>query len=160
MGVSGCGKSTVGAALAARLGVPFADADDLHPPANIAAMTAGRALTDEDRWPWLDVVGSWLAAHASGGVMSCSALRRPYRDRLRSWSPALRLVHLDGAEPLIAARQRARSGHFMPTSLLASQLRTLEPLHPDEGGVRIDVGTSVESLVSDLAGLLAGSPAR
>ena len=151
MGVSGSGKSTVGAALARHLGVPFADADDLPPAANIEKMSAGEPLTDEDRWPWLDIVGEWLAAHADGGVMSCSALRRAYRDRLRSWAPGLRFVHLDGEASLIAMRQSAREGHFMPPSLQASQQRALEALDPDEPGVRVDVEATVEALVATVA---------
>jgi gluconokinase len=154
MGVSGSGKSTVGVALAARLAVPFADADDLHPAANIAKMSAGQPLTDEDRWPWLDIVGGWLAEHPGGGVMSCSALRRSYRDRLRDWCPGVRFVHLDGAAELIAARQAARAGHFMPPSLQASQQRALESLEPDEDGVRVDVRATVEALVTDVQTLL------
>lgn len=151
MGISGSGKSTVGAALAAHLAVPFADADDLHPPANIAKMSAGEPLTDEDRWPWLDAVGAWLAEHPDGGVMSCSALRRSYRDRLRGWAPGLRFVHLDGESSLIATRQAARVDHFMPPSLLASQQRVLEALDPDEPGVRVDVAATVEALVAGVA---------
>lgn len=151
MGVSGSGKSTVGAALARHLDVPFADADDLHPAQNIAKMSTGRALTDEDRWPWLDVVGQWLADHPEGGVMSCSALRRAYRDRLRTWSPQVRFVHLDGEASLIADRQSSRTGHFMPPSLQVSQQRALEALDPDETGVRVDVAATVDALVRDVA---------
>ncbi|MBI2702970.1 MULTISPECIES: gluconokinase [Mycobacterium] len=138
IGVSGSGKSTVGAALARRLGVAFEDADHLHPPANIDKMTAGEPLTDDDRYPWLDKVGEWLAAHPDG-VMSCSALRRAYRDRLRRYSPSARFLHLRGRPDLIAARLAARSGHFMPATLLQSQLDTLEPLGTDEPGVVIDI---------------------
>jgi gluconokinase len=148
MGVSGSGKSTVGAALAQRLGVPFADADDLHPAANIAKMSAGRPLTDEDRRPWLDAIGEWLAAHDErGGVMSCSALKRSYRDQLRQHAPRLRLLHLDGSPEVIQRRQASRPGHFMPASLLASQFATLEPLADDEHGVVLDVDQSVDAIV-------------
>src|SRR5215211_7106342 len=106
MGVSGSGKSTVGAALAQRLRVPFADADDFHPPANIAKMTAGEALDDDDRHPWLESIGQWLAAHAeTGGVMSCSALKRRYRDQLRQSAPTTEFVHLHGSRDVIARRQ-------------------------------------------------------
>jgi gluconokinase len=147
MGVSGSGKSTVGAALARRLGVPFADADDLHPEANIAKMSRGEALDDGDRHPWLDVVGAWLADHAGGGVMCCSALKRSYRDQLRHHAPGLQLVLLTGSREVIARRQAARPGHFMPASLLASQLATLEPLGPDEGGIVLDVDQSVDEIV-------------
>jgi carbohydrate kinase (thermoresistant glucokinase family) len=138
IGVSGSGKSTVGAALARRLAVPFEDADHLHPPANIAKMAAGEPLTDDDRYPWLDKVGEWLARHPEG-VMSCSALKRAYRDRLRRYCPVARFLHLDGRPELIAARLAARPGHFMPASLLRSQLDTLEPLGADEPGVVIDI---------------------
>ncbi len=148
MGVSGSGKSTVGAALAQRLGVPFEDADDLHPAANIAKMAAGHALDDDDRRPWLDAVGEWLADHdASGGVMSCSALKRAYRDQLRGHAPRLELVHLDGTREVIARRQASRPGHFMPASLLDSQFATLEPLAPEEHGVVIDVDQGIDAIV-------------
>ncbi len=147
IGVSGSGKSTVGAALAQRLRVPFADADDLHPPANIAKMSAGHALDDHDRYPWLEKVGEWLAAHPEGGVMSCSALKRKYRDQLRHHAPHLRFVLLAGSIEVIARRQASRPGHFMPTSLLHSQFATLEALQPDEDGVVLDVDQSVDDLV-------------
>jgi len=147
MGVSGSGKSTVGAALAQRLRVPFEDADDLHPPANIAKMAAGHALDDADRHPWLDIVGGWLADHPDGGVMSCSALKRKYRDQLRGHAPDVRFVLLAGSAEVIARRQASRPGHFMPASLLASQFATLEPLEPDEGGVVLDVDQSVDAIV-------------
>jgi gluconokinase len=148
MGVSGSGKSTVGAALAQRLRVPFADADDFHPPANIAKMTAGHPLDDDDRRPWLESVGEWLAEHEQGGgVMSASALKRRYRDQLRSHAPRVEFVHLDGRPEVIARRQASRPGHFMPASLLASQFATLEPLDPDEHGVAIDVDQSIDDIV-------------
>ncbi len=148
MGVSGSGKSTVGAALAQRLRVPFADADDFHPRANIAKMTAGHALDDDDRGPWLTAIGEWLVEHEeSGGVMSCSALKRRYRDQLRSHASGVEFVHLDGTEEVIARRQASRPGHFMPASLLASQFATLEPLDADELGVVIDVDQSIDAIV-------------
>ncbi|HME74690.1 MAG TPA: gluconokinase [Mycobacterium sp.] len=147
MGVSGSGKSTVGAALASRLGVPFADADAFHPAANIAKMAAGTPLTDDDRYPWLDAVGQWLADHEGGGVMSCSALKRTYRDRLRSHCPRIEFLHLTGSPELIARRQAGRPGHFMPSTLLQSQFDTLEPLAPDEHGLALDVGSSADSIV-------------
>jgi gluconokinase len=148
MGVSGSGKSTVGAALAQRLRVPFADADDFHPDANIAKMTAGHALDDDDRGPWLTSIGEWLAAHEQGGgVMSCSALKRRYRDQLRSHVSHVEFVHLDGTQEVIARRQASRPGHFMPASLLASQFATLEPLDADEDGVVIDVDQSIDDIV-------------
>lgn len=147
MGVSGSGKSTVGAALARRLGVPFADADAFHPPANIAKMAAGTRLADDDRYPWLDAVGQWLAHHDEGGVMSCSALKRRYRDRLRSHCVHIEFLHLTGSPDLIGRRQAGRPGHFMPSSLVESQFETLQPLDPDEHGMAVDVGQSVEAIV-------------
>ncbi|MCW2711942.1 MAG: gntK [Marmoricola sp.] len=148
MGVSGSGKSTVGAALAQRLRVPFADADDFHPPANIAKMTAGDALDDDDRQPWLETIGEWLREHeGSGGVMSCSALKRMYRDQLRRHAPTTEFLHLDGTHEVITRRQASRPGHFMPASLLASQFATLEPLAPDENSVVIDVDQSIDAIV-------------
>lgn len=147
MGVSGSGKSTVGAALARRLGVPFADADAFHPRANIAKMAAGNPLTDDDRYPWLEAVGQWLADHEDGGVMSCSALKRGYRDRLRSHCPRIEFLHLTGSPELIGRRQAGRPGHFMPSALVKSQFDTLEPLAPDEHGIALDVESSVERIV-------------
>ena len=147
MGVSGSGKSTVGTALAHRLAVPFADADDLHPAGNIAKMTAGQPLDDADRIPWLELVGNWLAAHPDGAVMACSALRRSYRDLLRRHCPRLRFVHLSGSPEVIARRAADRRGHFMPPALLSSQFDTLEPLSSDENGVALDVNLPVEQLV-------------
>ena len=147
MGVSGSGKSTVGAALARRLGVPFADADDFHPEANIAKMAAGKPLTDDDRYPWLDAVGQWVADHQDGGVMSCSALKRRYRDRLRLHCPQIEFLHLTGSPETIGRRQAGRPGHFMPAGLEKSQFDTLEPLEPDEHGIALDVGQSVDSIV-------------
>jgi gluconokinase len=150
MGVSGSGKTTVGAALAQRLGVPFADADDFHPPANVAKMSAGIPLDDADRWPWLRIIGEWLAEHATGGgLVSCSALRRAYRDVLREAAPQVRFVHLHGSREVIARRVAGRPGHFMPASLVDSQFATLEPLQPDEAGVTLDLDRSVDDLVSD-----------
>ncbi len=154
MGVSGCGKSTIGAMLAARVRVPFADADDLHPASNIEKMAAGIPLDDADRLPWLDLVGTWLAEHSAGGVMSCSALRRAYRDQIRSRCPAAVFVHLTGSRELITARQAARTGHFMPTSLLDSQFATLEPLQSDESGFTVDIEPGEETIVDEIvAGL-------
>ncbi len=148
MGVSGSGKSTVGAALARRLRVPFADADDLHPRANIEKMTAGHPLDDEDRRAWLDEVGKWLAGHRNGGVMSCSALKRRYRDHLRAHCPTAGFLYLSGSPEVIGARQAARKGHFMPTALLDSQFDALEPLESDERGVVVDVGQDIDHIVA------------
>ena len=147
MGVSGSGKSTVGAALAQRLRVPYADADDFHPPANVAKMSSGEPLDDDDRYPWLEAIGEWLAAHPGGGVMSCSALKRKYRDQLREHCGEIEFVHLYGSTEVIGKRQASRPGHFMPPSLLASQFKTLEPLEPDERGVTIDVDQNIDGIV-------------
>ena len=154
MGVSGSGKSTVGAALAQRLRVPFADADDFHPPANIDKMTTGQALNDDDRYPWLEAIGEWLAARcADGGVMSCSALKRKYRDQLRRHCPNTIFLHLAGTPEVIGRRQASRPGHFMPASLLVSQFDTLEPLQRDEGGVTVDVDQDIDSIVESYLAL-------
>lgn len=150
MGVSGSGKSTVGAALAQRLQVPFADGDDLHPAANVTKMAAGLPLDDDDRRPWLDAVGRWLAEHeAPGGVIACSALKRAHRDRLRSHASGVTFLHLDGDHELIARRQGHRPGHFMPASLLTSQEQTLERLGPQERGVAIAVEQPVDRIVQE-----------
>lgn len=151
MGVAGSGKSSVGSALAERLGVPYGDADDFHPPANVRKMAAGTPLNDEDRAPWLDAITDWLAKRArsgggNGGVVSCSALKRRYRDRLREASDDVFFVHLDGPAPLLAERMSGRRGHFMPSSLLRSQLDTLEPLQSDEPGTAVSIDGSVEEV--------------
>lgn len=139
MGVSGTGKSTVGRALATALGVEYAEGDDLHPAANIAKMSAGIPLTDEDRAPWLDEVAAWLAERsAQGGVISCSALKRAYRDRLRAAAPDAFFLHLAAPRDELARRMTGRTGHFMPSSLLDSQLAALEPLAGDEHGSTVD----------------------
>jgi gluconokinase len=156
MGVSGSGKSTVGAALARRLGVPFADADPFHPAANVAKMAAGTPLDDDDRRPWLDAVGQWLADHGDG-VMSCSALKRRYRDQLRSYRTDIAFLHLTGSPELIGARQAGRPGHFMPSSLVTSQFDALEPLDPDEYGMVIDVGQSVDTIVGAFVNFLVSA---
>jgi gluconokinase len=155
MGVSGSGKSTVGAALAQRLRVPFADGDDFHPPANVDKMTAGQALDDDDRYPWLEAIGQWLADHHDGGVMSCSALKRKYRDQLRRHCADVEFLHLSGTPEVIGKRQASRPGHFMPASLLQSQFATLEPLDPDERGTAIDVDLNIDSIVDNYVELTA-----
>jgi gluconokinase len=155
MGVSGSGKSTVGAALAQRLRVPFGDGDDLHPPANVAKMTAGQPLDDDDRYPWLEAIGEWLADHHDGGVMSCSALKRKYRDQLRRHCADVEFLHLSGSPEVIGKRQASRPGHFMPASLLQSQFATLEPLEPDEHGIVIDVDQDIDAIVDDYVALSA-----
>lgn len=140
MGVAGTGKSTVGPLLAAELGVPFAEGDDFHPPANVEKMSAGTPLDDDDRRPWLDAVGAWARGRAGlGGVVSSSALKRAYRDRLRAGAPEALFLHLTGDRALIQERMADRTGHFMPTALLDSQLATLQPLQADEAGVSVDV---------------------
>lgn len=162
MGVSSCGKSTVGELLAFKLGVPFKDGDELHPSENIAKMTSGQPLTDADRLPWLGLVGQWLAAH-DGGVIACSALKRSYRDRIRAAAPHVVFVHLHGTRELMAARMAARPGHFMPTTLLDSQFRDLEPLEGDEPGRVFDVAEK-PGVIADTAAawvrgaLAAGQP--
>lgn len=135
MGVSGSGKTTVGTRLAAARGWPFLDADDLHPPANVDAMRSGRPLTEAQRDPWLAAVAAWIGDRERAGedaVVACSALRRAHRDRLRAGHPSVRFLHLDVPAAELRARLARRAGHFMPASLLDSQLAALEPLEPDE----------------------------
>ncbi|MEU5779106.1 gluconokinase [Streptomyces venezuelae] len=150
MGVAGTGKTTIGPLLADRLGVPYAEGDDFHPPENIQKMSSGTPLTDDDRWPWLDAIGFWAHGRAGlGGVVSSSALKRSYRDRLRAAAPdvdSLVFVHLTGDRALIEDRMSHRQGHFMPTALLDSQFATLEPLGADEVGVGVDVAGSPEEI--------------
>ncbi len=147
MGVAGTGKTTIGPLLAERLGVPYAEGDDFHPPANIAKMSAGTPLDDSDRWPWLDSIGRWAHGRAGlGGVVSSSALKRSYRDRLRAAAPGAVFLHLTGDRELIEERMRERRGHFMPTALLDSQYATLEPLQEDEAGVSVDVSGTPEDI--------------
>lgn len=139
MGVAGCGKSTVAGLLADRFGWPLGEADDWHPAANVAAMTAGIPLIDADRAPWLLAVRDWIDAQGGDCVLTCSALRRSYRDVLRTAGARVRFVHLDGSRDELAARLAARTGHFMPLSLLDSQLAALEPLGADEDGVVVGI---------------------
>ncbi|MEU1282374.1 gluconokinase [Streptomyces sp. NPDC005805] len=147
MGVAGTGKTTVGPLLAAALGVPYAEGDDFHPPANIAKMSAGTPLDDEDRRPWLDAIGAWAHERAGlGGVVSSSALKRDYRDRLRAAAPDAVFLHLTGDRELIERRMSQRRGHFMPTALLDSQFATLQPLGDDEAGVAVDVTGTPEEI--------------
>ncbi|MFF2194201.1 gluconokinase [Streptomyces sp. NPDC058157] len=149
MGVSGTGKSTVGGLLAEALGVPYAEGDSFHPAANVARMSAGIPLEDADRWPWLDAVGAWVRGRgAGGGVVAASCLKRAHRDRLRAAAPqtSVVFVHLTGRRPLIEARMAARTGHFMPVSLLDSQFAALEPLRADEPGFAVEVSGTPEEV--------------
>lgn len=155
MGVSGCGKSTFGAALGGALGIPYRDGDDLHPPANVEKMRAGIPLTDDDRWPWLDRVAATLRDEAPV-IVGCSALRRAYRDRIRAGAGGpVQFVHLTGSREVIAARMADRKGHYMPPSLLDSQFATLEPPGPDEA-ISIDIDQSLTRLISQILPLLKG----
>ncbi|MCW4457916.1 gluconokinase [Microbacterium sp. MPKO10] len=150
MGVSGSGKSTVGAQLAEVLDVPFIDGDGLHPESNIEKMAAGTPLTDTDRWPWLAEVGRVLrdsGESGEGAVVACSALRRAYRDAILDAAPDALFVHLTGDHDVLARRMSGRSDHFMPTTLLDSQIDTLEPLDSDEPGITIDIDQSVDGVV-------------
>ena len=153
MGVTGSGKSAVGTVLAERMGVPFADADDFHSPANVAKMRAGVPLDDNDRLPWLRAIGEWLAAHEeSGAVVTCSALKRAYRDILREAAPGVTFLHLDGDIETVRRRVADRPGHFMPESLVQSQFDALEPLQEDERGVVVDLGLAVDEIVGRFLG--------
>jgi gluconokinase len=149
MGVSASGKSSVAAGLSGALGLAWIDADDLHPVENVAKMASGIPLSDDDRWPWLDRAGEELSRGAAGGgaVMACSGLRKAYRDRLRTHAPGAIFVHLTGTPALLAQRAAARADHFMPASLLASQLALLEPLEPEERGLAIDVAAPLTDIV-------------
>ncbi|MBB5855279.1 gluconokinase [Amycolatopsis umgeniensis] len=147
MGVSGSGKTTVGTALAERLGVDYAEADTFHPQANIDKMSSGHPLNDEDRQPWLEAIADWIRHHRdSGGVVTSSALKYRYRDILRGGSDVW-FLHLHGDRDLLASRMKTRSGHFMPVSLLDSQLADLEPLQPDEFGLIADIAKTPEEIV-------------
>lgn len=154
MGVAGCGKSSVGAALGPVLGAAYLDGDDLHPAGNIAKMQAGIPLTDADRAPWLAEVGALLAPPGRR-IVGCSALKRAYRDLIRDRAGApVTFVHLAGSRELIAARMAARTGHFMPTALLDSQFATLEPPGADEGAVTVDIALPLPDLVAALVARL------
>ncbi len=157
MGVSGTGKTSIGEALAQANGWPFMEGDSLHPPANIAKMSAGTPLTDADRWPWLDRVRDWIAERlreGHGGVVTCSALRRVYRDRLREAGPGVRFVYLRTPREELAERLRQRR-HFMPASLLDSQLATLEPPAVDELSIQIPGDEPVDAQVRQTLAALA-----
>jgi gluconokinase len=163
MGVSGSGKSTVAAALAKRLGWQWQEGDDLHPFANVAKMAAGQPLTDDDRRPWLAAVSAWIAdrrAAGESGVITCSALKRSYRDVLRASQSAegaegadgadIVFVYLAGDRDLFAARLSGRHGHFMPPALLESQLATLEPPAPDERAITVDISEPIAAVVEEI----------
>jgi gluconokinase len=158
MGVAGVGKSTLAAALAERLGWPFQEGDALHPAANVAKMKAGEPLTDGDRIPWLDAIGAWIDGRLGrneSGVVTCSALKRAYRDRLRNGRPGVRFVFIQLDRARVAERMAAREGHFMPPSLLASQFADLEPPGPEEPVIVVDgaapITAQVEAVVSRAA---------
>lgn len=155
-GVSGAGKSTVGKLLATDLGVPFLDGDSLHPAANIAALSAGVALTDDDRAPWLYAISAALSGAGHGLVVACSALKRDYRDRILAAAPSTGFVMLSGSRQLLDERLRCRSGHFSSVSLLDSQLATLEPLEPDEPGIVIDIGAPLAQVAAAASAYAAG----
>jgi gluconokinase len=151
MGVSGAGKSVVATDLARRLHWELAEGDSLHPAANVAKMSAGTPLTDEDRWPWLRLVGEWIDDAADrdvGSVVTCSALKRRYRDLLCGGRPQVRFVHLAGSRALIGGRLGARRGHFMPPTLLDSQFKTLEIPGPDERPMTVSIDDDVDGIVS------------
>ena len=152
MGVSGAGKSTVGRIIAERLGCPFRDADSFHPQSNIEKMSRGEPLTDEDRWPWLRAIAAWIAEHRAAQttcVVTCSALKRSYRDLLTDNQRAdVRLVYLNGEFALIEARLKARIGHFMPSGLLRSQFDALEEPSPDEHAITVSIDATPEEIAA------------
>ena len=160
MGVCGTGKTTVAAVLAERLGCELAEADDFHSAANVAKMAAGVPLEDSDRWPWLQQIAAWVQERDLAGrpsVVTCSALKRAYRDVLRTGSPRIFFIHLVGSRELIIERMGQRTEHFMPTSLVDSQFAILEPLGPDERGVVLDVTRSPEALASSALAAFANT---
>lgn len=155
MGVSGTGKSTIAAILAERLGWDIGEGDDLHPASNVAKMAAGEPLTDDDRWPWLDLVADWITERSIAGrpgIITCSALKKSYRDRLRD--PNVVFVHLSGSKEQIGRRLAARNGHFMPVSLLDSQFAALEPPTTDEQRLVVDVMRAPAEVGADIIGRL------
>lgn len=158
MGVSGVGKTSVATELAARTGWGFAEGDDFHPESNRQKMASGHPLDDEDRWPWLRRVAGWIGeqeAAGRGGVITCSALKRGYRDLLRDGHPSVRFVHLLADQQIVADRITARKGHYMPPALLQSQLDTLEPLQADEPGIDVDTAGDPGEVAARALTLLA-----
>jgi gluconokinase len=153
MGVSGSGKSTIADRLAARLGWRYEDGDKFHPPANVAKMSAGHPLTDDDRWPWLQAIADEIDRTCNASqrvVIACSALKHAYRDILVHGRKDVRIVFLNGTQDLIADRLAARKGHFMPPGLLTSQFRTLEPPQPGEQPIAVSIDATVEAIVDDI----------
>jgi gluconokinase len=162
MGVSGSGKSTIAEALAVRIGWRCEDGDKFHPASNVAKMSAGQPLTDEDRWPWLKAIADEidrLCGKQQPAVFACSALKRAYREVLVHGRDDVRIVFLDGTKALIAGRLASRTGHFMPAELLDSQFRTLEPPKPDEGAVTISIDGTVDAIVDNIVSKLKLTPA-
>ena len=160
MGVSGSGKTTVAEQVAAKLGWMLQEGDRLHPVANREKMAAGTPLTDEDRAPWLDIIARWIDANLRAGqdaIITCSALRRAYRDRIGNGKPGVRIVYLHGTRQVLKAHVHGRHHEFMPPALLDSQLATLEEPAADEHVIEVDVGDSVEATVAAVLGRLAGS---
>jgi gluconokinase len=149
MGVSGSGKTAVGSLLSKQLGIPFQDGDDLHPKSNVEKMSSGIPLTDDDRWPWLDLCAEELNK-PGGAIVACSALKRIYRDRIKSQAKEVVFVHLDGSSELLFERMNARQGHFFKKDMLQSQLDTLEPLQSDEHGFTIDVAGSETEIANEV----------
>jgi len=151
MGVAGCGKTTIGRLLAERLGAGYAEADSFHPHTNIAKMASGQPLDDDDRYPWLAAITSWIGARdtaGEGGVVSCSALKYRYRYQLRQASGRVWFLHLDAERDLITSRVAGRRGHFMPVSLIDSQFQALEPLRSDEAGTVVDASAPADDIVA------------
>jgi gluconokinase len=162
MGVSGSGKSTIADKLAERLGWAYEDGDRFHPASNVAKMSAGQPLTDEDRWPWLQAIADEIDRVCKTGqhaVIACSALKRAYRDILVHGRNDVRIIYLKGTQELIASRLASRKGHFMPPGLLTSQFKTLEPPETSENPVTVSIDASVETVVDDIVRQLRLSPA-
>jgi gluconokinase len=163
MGVSGCGKSTVAALLAGQLDWPFEEGDSLHPQANVDKMAAGHPLTDEDRWPWLEKVARWAEQRLEAGgdgVITCSCLKRPYRNLVNRRGSGIEFVYLAGSKELILARLAARRGHFMPPSLIDSQFDALEEPGADEPCLRVEVGPAAAVVTAEVITRLGLTPAR